>query len=304
MTFGWLSAATARASFMNRPRIFASLWSAAGRILMATRRPSAESAPAEQAENLVPADALGKWFRGHRAASIGVPAPRSGGREGVRIERQQNRQDASLIARRRGESRAREEAKHPLVVLQDFGLEDGDLPRAGERGETLKKKASEAAALEVVRHRERDLRVRGPIGEAFPSRDSHDGPRRLGDDGVASVVIHVREVRDLPRVLVGDGEEAEMQALERKAVVERQQTGPVVSPDGAQVHRRAVPKDDVRLLRGGIGAARAIPASGVFSNRSNHAASGGLFFDSERRYNAPSFEGTDRKSTRLNSSHL
>ena len=27
---------------------------------------------AEQAENLVPADALGKWFRGHRAASIGI----------------------------------------------------------------------------------------------------------------------------------------------------------------------------------------------------------------------------------------
>src|ERR1019366_9323334 len=33
----------ARVLFMNRPRIFASLWSAVGRILMATRRPSAES---------------------------------------------------------------------------------------------------------------------------------------------------------------------------------------------------------------------------------------------------------------------
>src|SRR5450756_2060824 len=114
----------------------------------------------------------------------GAPAPRSGGRRGGRIERQQNRQTASLIARRRGEARAREEAKHPLVVLQDLGRKDGDLPRARERGETLKKKAAEAAALEVVRHRERDLRVRGPIGEAFPPRDPHDGSRRLRDDGV------------------------------------------------------------------------------------------------------------------------
>src|ERR1019366_5850453 len=29
------------------------------------------AAPTEQADDLVPADALGKWFRGHRAASIG-----------------------------------------------------------------------------------------------------------------------------------------------------------------------------------------------------------------------------------------
>jgi len=146
-------------------------------------------------------------------------------------------------------------------------------PPTGKRGETPEKAGAEALALQVVGHRERDLRVPGAIREAFPPRDSHDGSGHLRDDGVALVVVHLREVFGLSRVLAGHGEETEIQTLRRQAVVEREKPGAIVGPDRTQAHRRAVVEDDVFFVPGGISPARVRLASGVFPNRSNHTPS-------------------------------
>ena len=107
-----------------------------------------------------------------------------------------------------------EDALHPPIDGKGVGVEGGDAAAAGGHGEVLEENASDAAALVLVLHHERDLGAVARFRVGVVAGDGDDLAAQFGDEGQAAVEVHVGEVFDLAfRQRRPIGEEAHLPGL-------------------------------------------------------------------------------------------
>ena len=159
-----------------------------------------------------------------------------------------------------------EDPEHGHVPGQHLGDEPLDALRGGERRELLEQARADAAALELVGDGEGHLGGRR-VAQAVVGRDRHDAlasvRRERSDQRAAIGPVRVERVADERGGERGQPVEAQVEALRREALEERQERGPVGLGRRAEPERAPVLEDDVEHLRfRGHGPHHAAPSAG------------------------------------------
>ena len=145
-----------------------------------------------------------------------------------------------------------EDAQHASVLGQDDRNEPLDAVSACEGRQLLEQPRSDPSTLELVRHRERNLGL-GGITEPVIGRDRDDAVATVRaqspDQRAALGPVRIQDPLDERRCERGHAVEAEVKALGREPLEERQQRIGVGVDRRAQPERASVPEDDVEGLR-------------------------------------------------------
>ena len=161
------------------------------------------------------------------------------------FQRQLNVKHAAVHPARHPVTRIEEDVHHLPVLGQHERLEEADAIRSREIREPLEQPRPDAASLQLLGNRERDLGAVAVTRSAVVPRERDDASAALPDQCGSRARVGRDEPSDALRIEPGNGEETIVAALRRQRLEERHQRGNVRRVRGPQHEGRSVAKDDV-----------------------------------------------------------
>ena len=158
-------------------------------------------------------------------------------------ERQLHVDDAARALTPNLEAGIEKDVEHAAVVAKDRRREHLDAVGARQRRELVEQARADAASLQRVGDEKRGLGLRRRRAHVAPDRDH--ALTDLRQQYPLLPRIHAHQARRVFGVGARGMEEPEVEALARKASVERPQRRQVVGLRGSQPHRAAVLQDDI-----------------------------------------------------------